>query len=178
MVSPNIPGRRNGLSRPYTFSQISAWIALIATLLQFLLIVSPILPLVASIPVTVVFCALVGSVSYYGFLTSIIDPMDIRVRTQLEDTKQSCLYEKFNPLPSEEEKEDDNNDAAAAKDEALKQCWLCDTQVADVSMHCKFCNKCVYVSKEILRVVLTTDIIGRDRMNRSLTHTSFSLRIV
>jgi hypothetical protein len=28
--------------------------------------------------------------------------------------------------------------------EPMKQCWICDTSVAEHSMHCKFCNKCVY----------------------------------
>lgn len=28
--------------------------------------------------------------------------------------------------------------------EAMKQCWICDASVAEHSMHCKFCNKCVY----------------------------------
>jgi hypothetical protein len=28
--------------------------------------------------------------------------------------------------------------------EPMKQCWICDASVAEHSMHCKFCNKCVY----------------------------------
>lgn len=27
--------------------------------------------------------------------------------------------------------------------DGMKQCWICDTQVAEQSMHCKFCNKCI-----------------------------------
>ena len=27
--------------------------------------------------------------------------------------------------------------------EPTKQCWICDIQVGEKSMHCKFCNKCV-----------------------------------
>ena len=27
--------------------------------------------------------------------------------------------------------------------DAMKQCWICDVQVYETSMHCKYCNKCV-----------------------------------
>jgi hypothetical protein len=38
----------------------------------------------------------------------------------------------------------DHRHSSFLPNEAMKQCWICDTTVADHSMHCKFCNKCVY----------------------------------
>lgn len=41
---------------------------------------------------------------------------------------------------------DNNNDHGDTNDtnaDAMKQCWICDVPVAEHSMHCKFCNKCV-----------------------------------
>jgi DHHC palmitoyltransferase len=35
-------------------------------------------------------------------------------------------------------------ETSALPNEPMKQCWICDTSVAEHSMHCKFCNKCVY----------------------------------
>jgi len=46
--------------------------------------------------------------------------------------------------------DDDDNNGGEGKSrhhwdpqEATKQCWICDIQVGEKSMHCKFCNKCV-----------------------------------
>ena len=117
------PRRQNGFSRPYSKAQISAWIALVATYLQFLLFVSPILPIAAAIPVTIYFTALVVAVVYYGGKTQLIDPVDIYLARHLQQNPPQALPE---------------------TEEPMKQCWICDTQVAEHSMHCKFCNKCVY----------------------------------
>jgi ribosomal protein L35AE/L33A len=138
--------RTNGLHGPHTTGQISAWIALLATLVQFLLVVSPILPLEASIPVTVVFVALVSGSFYYGYLAQFIDPMDKHLRVHLQETEPEnvapavaccgcCTVPQF---PSHQH---DTEQPMANED--MKQCWICDTQVSTHAMHCKFCNKCV-----------------------------------
>jgi DHHC palmitoyltransferase len=44
------------------------------------------------------------------------------------------LYQYFNPAPLASMPRDADN---------TKQCWICDLQVLETSMHCKFCNKCV-----------------------------------
>lgn len=132
-----VPGRRNGFSRPYSKPQLIAWFVLVATIVQFLFFVSPILPLAASIPVTLVFFAMVGGILYYGGLTQAVDPMDDHLRKHLlsvnpdAEAKLSSYYHHINPLREPN------------PDDPMKQCWLCDTQVAEPSMHCKFCDKCV-----------------------------------
>jgi hypothetical protein len=134
----SVPGRRNGFSSPYSKAQIVAWLLLALTMLQFPFFVSPVMPIAASIPVTLFFFALIGGILYYGCLTQAVDPMDVHLRCFLnekqpeEEAKLSKFYTKFNPLPQGPQPE-----------EPMKHCWLCDTQVAEPSMHCKFCNKCV-----------------------------------
>ena len=136
-----VPGRRNGFSRPYSKPQIAAWFVLLLTALQFVFFVSPLLPLAASIPITIVFFALIVLIAYYGGLTQAVDPMDVHLRRFLIETQPdveerlSKFYRRMNPIPTAP--------AGPRDDEPMKQCWLCDTRVAEPSMHCKFCNKCV-----------------------------------
>lgn len=102
------------------------------------------MPLEVSIPVTVVFGAMIAVVVYYGGLTQIIDPMDPHLRKHLALTQPEmeeqlgAFYQRFNGL-----KKDEPESATANTTTGMKQCWLCDAQVAELSMHCKFCNKCV-----------------------------------
>jgi len=142
----DVPRRKNGLTRPYASGQISAWFALLATFLEFILVVSPLMPIAASVPVSIYFVFLVGGSFYYGFLTQVIDPMDKHLAKYLREQAstrslennnddKSCLsklYFKFNPLSNE-----------PLPNESMKHCWICDVQVAEHAMHCKFCNKCV-----------------------------------
>ena len=137
--------RRNGLSRPYTTPQISAWAALLATVVEFLLVVSPLLPLAASIPVTVVFMFLVFGSLYYGAKAQVVDPIDRHLRVHFEQhppqddpyPKAEGCFKCFEDAPKDPPAQSDSNG------EGTKQCWICDTQVAEHAMHCKFCNKCV-----------------------------------
>ena len=148
-----VPARRNGCSLPFSGAQITAWICLLLTFLEFLFIVSPVMPIAASIPVTIFFVALNASVCYFGICTLLIDSMDVHLGKCLKERKKARedgqeddssdkkktnvpffdrIYDQYNPsldvLP-----EEDN----------MKHCWTCDTQVSEHSMHCKFCNKCV-----------------------------------
>lgn len=144
-MSSSVPGRRNGFSHPYSPAQISAWMALFFTFAQFLIIVSPVMPLDVSIPVTVVFGAMIATVIYYGGLTQIIDPMDPHLRKHLALTQPDvegqlgAFYKRFNSL----KKDEPESATPTTTTTGMKQCWLCDAQVAEPSMHCKFCNKCV-----------------------------------
>lgn len=204
--------RINGLSRPFSSTQIAAWIALITSILQFVIFVSPILPLIASIPVTIVFMICCGGVLYYGVQTLRIDPIDVHLYKHLknavqnendnqcsidnDDDRQRRKPTSFEAGDNEQEQRQDDHEVYTFEDgqvhektsshdtnddspvkttrtknrsaaagaatmmccsehqlnpfllshpnDEMKQCWICDTQVAKHSMHCKFCNKCVY----------------------------------
>jgi hypothetical protein len=119
--------------------QIVAWLVLVVTILQFPFFVSPMLPLGASIPVTILFFVLISGIVYHGGLTQGIDPMDAHLRLHLrtarpdEEARLSRLfYRRFNPLPP-----------SPLPEEPMKQCWLCEIQVAEPSLHCRYCGKCV-----------------------------------
>lgn len=70
------PRRVNGLSPPYTGSQLSTWILLPVLVLQFLFFSTPLLPLEASIPCTLCFIALAGFSTYFAYVAMNIDPAD------------------------------------------------------------------------------------------------------
>jgi hypothetical protein len=59
--------------------------------------------------------------TYYGFMAMKVDPKDPRVPSD-NDTHHAPRID---------------------PEEPTKQCWICDIQVGEQSMHCKFCNKCV-----------------------------------
>jgi hypothetical protein len=166
--------RKNGLSAPHTAAQISAFLALVGTALQFAIVVAPALPRCSSAPITLAFAALVMCVINFGGKAVSIDPIDVHLERHLTERYggtshggdeqneapvataattgssaiggsnaakklewtdwQGRLYRYFNghrrdqPLPVE----------------PMKQCWICNAQVAEPSMHCKFCDKCVY----------------------------------
>jgi hypothetical protein len=107
--------RVNGLEPPYTAAQLSTWVFLPTMIIEFCAIASPLMPLAASIPVTIVLVALAAAAAYFGYQTMKVDPSDPRSLGHTE----------------------------SAETEQTKQCWICDIQVNTESMHCKFCNKCV-----------------------------------
>lgn len=130
------PRRKNGFSTPYAGAQLSTWIALPMLVVEFVLLVAPVLPLAAMIPCTIIFALTAVLAAYYAFLAQYIDPMDEHLEKHLKQM------------------EENNNEPAAngfgsclggVNDEVepLKHCWICDTQVSEHAMHCKFCNKCV-----------------------------------
>ena len=110
--------RTNGLERPYNAMQIMTWILLPGLVIQFLLCISPILPIPASVPITIIFLACSVSSAYFGYKACSIDPIDARLLST--DT----------PSPF-----------SSGSD--TKFCWVCEARVGLKSMHCKFCNKCV-----------------------------------
>jgi hypothetical protein len=130
------PRRKNGLVRPYTTAQISTWVTLPTLVLQFLFFVSPILPWEASIPCTLLFMLLAAASAYHGLMAMWIDPADPRLD-----------HDHGNNNNGSNGNGNGNGSPAAActwdPNEPTKHCWICDHQVAQKSMHCKFCNKCV-----------------------------------
>lgn len=121
--------RVNGLSAPYTTAQLSTWVFLPTLVLEFLFFVSPLLPIEASIPCTLVFCGLAAASAFYGFQAMSTDPADPRLEGAITNNTD------VGAGPSTPCSWDPN--------EPTKQCWICDIQVGEKSMHCKFCNKCV-----------------------------------
>lgn len=148
IMSTSVPTRRNGFTPPYSKAQISAWVAMAVSIMQFPLVVSPIMPLQASIPVTLVFFATVVGTIYYGILALAADPMDVHLEQHLQTSSEpNDARDKETPWRTKLYNACNNNtttELLVVPDEPMKQCWICDIQVAEHSMHCKFCNKCVY----------------------------------
>jgi hypothetical protein len=124
------PRRAHGLQPPYNSMQVSTWVFLPTLVLEFLFFVSPILPLEASIPCTILFCGLAAASAYLGIRAMGTDPADPRLDAAVnspdaDGTRTPCDARTWDP------------------NEPTKQCWICDIQVGEKSMHCKFCNKCV-----------------------------------
>lgn len=131
------PRRVNGLQPPYTATQLSTWIILPVLVLQFLFFVSPILPLSASIVCTIIFCGIAGAGTYFGYMAMKIDPSDPRLLLHGSSANSGTnTGQSSSSHPNHEHRPVDPN-------EPTKQCWICDIQVGEKSMHCKFCNKCV-----------------------------------
>jgi hypothetical protein len=117
--------------------------------LQFFFFASPILPLAASIPISIVFGIISVTVVYFAYQTIQVDPMDVHLACHLR--KQQTQQQQNNNNDNNDHHHNDEHNGVVGDDdnannlptENMKQCWICDTQVAEHSMHCKFCNKCV-----------------------------------
>lgn len=129
------PRRKNGFVRPYTGAQLSTWIALPVLIAEFIVVVTPVLPLEAAIPCTVVLGITAALAAYYAFMAQLIDPMDEYLAKHLAQQENG------------QEPEDNGFGGCLGgvgdEVEPMKHCWICETQVAENAMHCKFCNKCV-----------------------------------
>ena len=116
--------------------QISTWILFPLLLLQFYTCLSPVIPsLVASIVVSILYSG-VGLVGVYlGYRASVINPIDERLKRELESHQQHQQpANKIRQTHRDEEQEIEAD---------TKFCWVCQTRVHVKSMHCKFCDKCV-----------------------------------
>ena len=164
--------RVNGLSRPFSTPQLLAWIVFVATALEFGLFCTPTLPLAAAIVLTILFYFVWFAIVYYGGLTQSIDPADHFVLgAEQQLNKEHCdqinkdvtpkgliatLYANYwhnlvhppislpKDVMSEHEAMEDGH-SHQQPDIPTKHCWFCEIQVAETSMHCKNCNKCVKV---------------------------------
>lgn len=107
-------------------------------LIQFLLFATPVLPLAASIPCTICVCVCGASTAYLSYWCCAIDPIDERLGMHLARQR--------------EENGDTNgggnshsyDEGTRGNDGPTKFCWVDGIDVHESSMHCKFCNKCVY----------------------------------
>ena len=134
--------RRNGFHKPFPMLQLCTWFYLPLLMLQFLFFVSPILPLAASIPCTLLFFVFAFACAYFTYMACITDPIDVHLAKHVRETEhthdnvqeQGCTSKLCYRGPSTTE---------PPPEEDTKYCWVCETSVADHSMHCKYCNKCV-----------------------------------
>ena len=134
--------RKHGFEKPYNTMQVATWILLPLLVAHFLLFASPVLPLAASIPVTILFVGLGCLAAYYAYRTGMTDPIDDKLARHLKkqmgddgNNNDGDDVENGNGNNSN----DDNDDG----DDPTKYCWVCQTTVHEQSMHCKFCDKCV-----------------------------------
>ena len=128
--------------------QVATWVTLPTLMVQFLFFCSPVLPLPASIPVTVAFFGVSFACVYYGYLATATDPMDkhltCALRRQQQDSEQQTNSNPSQPTgflalfytAGAEQK-------PPPEGETTKYCWVCETDVAEHAMHCKYCNKCI-----------------------------------
>ena len=128
--------RNHGFEKPYNTMQVATWILLPVLIAHFLLFASPVLPLAASIPVTILFVGLGCLAAYYAYRTCMTDPIDDKLACHLK--KQ--MGEGGNGEDVENGNGNSNDDNGA---DPTKYCWVCQTNVHEQSMHCKFCDKCV-----------------------------------
>lgn len=119
------------MQRPYNSMQIGTWILLPTLLLQFLFFVSPVLPLAASIPCTLLFFLFASVASYFAYVTCKTNPIDDRLARHLRKQENGASAKDEAPPENEDESGE------------TKFCWICQCSVNDHAMHCKFCDKCV-----------------------------------
>jgi len=141
---PSVLGRRrNGFSRPYTAAQVGAWLALFFTFAHILIFITPILPLIASIVVTAVFAFVILGACFYGAKAQATDPIDGRLAAHFKNRPEEGYYRNA-PTPMERMFAAPIEPRILHDDAELKQCWICDTQVHEKTIHCRFCSKCVF----------------------------------
>lgn len=100
----------------------------------------------ASVPCTLLFIVFAFGCAYSTYLACITDPIDVFLMKHVQETEgseneqqeqETCMsrlcYRGPNALP----------ETTSTNQEEMKYCWVCETSVADHSMHCKYCNKCV-----------------------------------
>jgi hypothetical protein len=126
--------RRNGFEKPLNPMQVGTWTLLPLLLLQFLFFASPILPIAASIPCTIVIFACGFSAAYYAYWVCITDPIDRRLQRHLKEQEGAT---------GDHDNSNADGDCVNNDDNDTKFCWVCSINVHQLSMHCKFCNKCV-----------------------------------
>ena len=128
--------RTNGFQRPFNTMQIGTWLLLPTLLIQFLFFATPVLPLAASILCTLVVFLSGVFTAYFAYKCCVIDPIDDRLKSYLNDQGDASYVTSAN-----------HNSAHGvhAEQEAgpTKFCWVCGIDVHEISMHCKFCDKCV-----------------------------------
>lgn len=122
--------RTSGLQKPYNGMQMTTWILFPVLIVQFCLFLTPTLPLPISIPFTILFLSMGMASLYFGYTTTKTDSIDTMLYQHLNGRAHSrAAKEKRAPGEENESK--------------TKYCWVCQTNVYESSMHCKYCDKCV-----------------------------------
>jgi len=122
MSSEKVHVRSNGCMKPYNWMQVGTWILLPLLLLQFFFFASPLLPLAASIPCSIVVFFFGILTAYKAIKTTITDPAD----SHSQKKKQGANF-------TDEEK---------AEKEA-RYCHHCESNVNNNAVHCNICHKCI-----------------------------------
>ena len=144
--------RTNGFERPFNPMQIGTWILLPVLLMQFVLFATPVLPLAASIPCTIVVVACGAASAIFAYRCCAVDPVDERLRRHLSRQRQTHRVDQTKDDDHGNGAADDDNDCQSGErrersngeeESTVKFCWVCSIDVHESSMHCKFCNKCV-----------------------------------
>lgn len=185
-----IPQRLNGLTPPYSAPQIAAWVAMALTILEYCIVVAPVLHPAAIAPITIVFLGIVGAVLNFAAKAILTDPMDVHVIQELRE-KQSLPTSDFSAATGATTPDltrleriyctfnlERHTQHCIPTNELMKQCWICDMQVADHSMHCKFCNKCVYKFDHHCMCTFFFWLLGALRLLLSLTIDSLPCFVV
>jgi hypothetical protein len=91
---------------------------------------TPTLPKVLSIPLTITYIISAFIATRYGYITTKTDPIDHLLFKHIH----GAAHPSATPQSSSDVEEEDT-----------KYCWVCQTNVYNQSMHCKYCDKCVGV---------------------------------
>ena len=126
----SVPGRKNGLERPFSNMQMSTWVLLPALMVHYGLFCAPVLPLLAALVTSAIFYGFCAAGAYSAYKAMSIDPMDNRLAAHL--AKRATGQEERQTYEDHDHHDHDT-----------KYCWVCETSVAKDSMHCKYCNKCI-----------------------------------
>lgn len=126
--------RTNGFQKPFNAMQIVTWALLLTLPIQFIFFATPLLPLFASILCTIAVFLCVIFTGYFAYKCCLKDPIDERLRRHLA-TESGGTYNANQNAPHGVHAESDAG--------RTKFCWVCGLDVCEMSMHCKFCDKCV-----------------------------------
>ena len=133
--------RSNGFQQPFNPMQIGTWVLLPTLLLQFVFFATPILPLAASIPCTILVFLCGVSTAYFSYWCCKIDPIDDRLKYHL---KQQQQQQQLHGINDTDNNNNTHDNTTIEDNNIIKFCWVCGIDVHESSMHCKFCNKCVH----------------------------------
>lgn len=129
--------RTNGFQTPFNGMQIATWVLLPVLVVQFLMCVTPVLPKVFSIPLTISYVLVAIAATYYGYITTKTDSIDYLLHQHLYGSPSPNA-----PNPVDNDSNEIVHEENPSSD-ATKYCWVCQTNVHQESMHCKYCDKCV-----------------------------------
>lgn len=122
--------RKNGFEKPWNGMQITTWILVPILFIHFLMFLTPTLPMVLSLPLTVAYIISAFVAMHCGYVTTKTDAVDHLLYKH--------IYGAAHPSATSQSSSD-------VEEADTKYCWVCQTNVYNQSMHCKYCDKCVGV---------------------------------